>query len=239
MAPLALLLWLTPSQGGEIDMAGTFRLETATASGSAFRFAPGEVLTAAHVVEGVDRVRLVPLEDESDYLVGTVQWRDTEVDVAVLSVESDTDAPQRPLNLEPVTRGQTVYVVGAPIGIATVTSGEVLTATDADFLASAPVRSGNSGGPVLDKDGNAIGMIIERTADGSSGRALTVATLIEATENARLNPQPPPRSRSFFAAFPLQIFTLLALFLVAFAIAVIVTLRRRSHRPKPIVITLD
>jgi S1-C subfamily serine protease len=220
-------------------MAGAFRLETAKASGSAFRVAPDEVLTAAHVVEGVDRVRLVPLDGDGEYLVGTVRWRDDVVDVAVLTVDNDADAPQRPLSSAAPMPGQDVYVVGAPIGIAKITTGEVVRATELDFLASAPVESGNSGGPVLDHEGNAIGMIIERTADGSSGRAISAATLAKALAKARLNPQESTQSRSLLATLTPHLLTALAVLLMVGMIILIVMIRRRANRPKPIVITLD
>lgn len=220
-------------------MAGTFRVEVPSGNGSAFRVTADQVLTAAHVVDGVDRVQLVPLEPQGDYLVGTVRWRDSEMDIAVLEVTADKDAPQRPLSLVPAAPGQEVYVVGAPNGTGKITTGQVTRATEIDFLANALVESGNSGGPVLDSEGNTLGMIVQGTTDGSAGRALSSQTLARAIADARINPQPLTHPRGWLSTFAPHLLVLLALFVVAIVVIVTIIVRQRANRPKPIVITLD
>ncbi len=145
------------------------RVETRASLGSGIIVDPaGLVVTNAHVVEGAHRI-FVGLEDEETLpaeLVGT----DATADLAVLRIHAD-----RRLNAIDLTRGappmigETVIAIGNPFGLShTVTVG-VVSALDRSirtedrvyhrFLQTdASINPGNSGGPLLNLDGELVGI---------------------------------------------------------------------------------
>ena len=131
-------------------------------SGSGFYIAPGYVLTNRHVV-GTAKYVKIKLEDGKE-LVGEVVREDAPRDVALLRTEPTT-MPVLPLRLTDAVVGEDVYAIGSPLNqklSGTFTKG-VLSATRVNegvrFLQSdAAVNPGNSGGPLLDASGSALGM---------------------------------------------------------------------------------
>lgn len=127
----------------------------------------GYILTNAHVVKECDSAEVTGdgLETKAEILM-----KDTEHDVALLRVpESPAMAAVfRSSNL-PMHEGDEVVVVGHP-------HGEALTTRAAEFISdtgplgeqgwmrfSSSVLNGNSGGPLLDGNGQVIGMIVAKT----------------------------------------------------------------------------
>ena len=142
--------------------------------GSGFVVTPeGDVLTCAHVVG--------PLTNATVWINGTrfpcnVVVRDTNTDLALLHVDAD-HLPFRPIPFDADNRyamGQDVFTMGFPL--AAVLGSEprlnkgLISATvgindDPKFLqVSAAVQPGNSGGPLLNSRGEAIG-VIAKTLD--------------------------------------------------------------------------
>ena len=122
----------------------------------------GYILTDAHVVGDADSVRL----KWSDGLetVGHVVRRSKTRDVALIKADGRGRAPV-PIRREPVTVGETVYAVGAPLGDkyqGTVTRGVVSARRVVDgfsFIQSdVAVTHGSSGGPLLDDKGRLVGL---------------------------------------------------------------------------------
>ncbi|MEP9376542.1 serine protease [Aquabacter sp. CN5-332] len=128
----------------------------------------GHVLTNHHVVEGCRRLQIVrPL---SAPIPATLVADDATNDLALLQTAArPADVP--PLMLRPRV-GHKVYVFGYPLAGVLATSGNftdgLVTASaglgdDTRMLQiSAPVQPGNSGGPLLDQNGNVIGVIVSK-----------------------------------------------------------------------------
>lgn len=152
--------------------------------GSGFAFAPGRVLTNAHVVAGVKAVQVVT-EDGSS-VDGEVVYFDPNMDLAVI------DAPQltvRPLTFGSAERGDNVAVIGYPEnGGLEATPARVrdqLVAPGNDIYGDgavarevlslrADVRPGNSGGPVVNSDGEVVGVVFAASIDqDDTGYAMT------------------------------------------------------------------
>lgn len=127
----------------------------------------GYVVTNAHVVAEVDKVRVV-LADEREFdarVVGT----DTEADLAVLQIDGRNLPHVTFGRTDDLMIGETVIAIGNPFGFShTVTTG-VVSATGralpapersyVDFIQTdASINPGNSGGPLLNIDGELIGI---------------------------------------------------------------------------------
>lgn len=145
----------------------------------------GQILTAAHVVEGTNQVR-VRLSDGRT-VTGTVLGRDGVADIAVVQADI-SGIPPAPLALDKPPRvGQLAVAIGSPFGFQqTVTSGVVsavgrsLTVggqvIDGLIQTDAPINSGNSGGPLADRFGRVIGInvAIATRSGGSDGLGFSV-----------------------------------------------------------------
>ena len=163
----------TPSRG---SCPRSSRSRRATSSASGFVAAEkGLILTASHVVGRAQSVTL-KLSDGSE-IKGTVAAVDKTIDTAVVRAEREDLVPLQLGALADVKVGQTAIAIGSPFGFSqTVTTGIVsalgrTVPTDLGELhdliqTDASINSGNSGGPLTDREGKAIGI---NTAIASAG----------------------------------------------------------------------
>jgi serine protease Do len=126
----------------------------------------GYILTNNHVVAGADKitVRLV----DGQELKGTVKGTDQKTDLAVVQVEP-TNLPVATLgDSDKIEVGEWAIAIGSPFGLEkTVTVGVISakdrsglgTGTYEDFIQTdASINPGNSGGPLVNIDGEVIGI---------------------------------------------------------------------------------
>ena len=144
------------------------RDRTVRAQGSGFIISKdGYILTNNHVVAGADRVQ-VELENGRS-VDAKVVGPDPESDVAVLKIDVEDDLPPVSLgNSEDLQVGEWVLAIGNPMGLAhTVTAGIVSAtgrtglniATYENFIQTdAAINLGNSGGPLVNLSGEAVGI---------------------------------------------------------------------------------
>src|SRR5216683_4866247 len=130
----------------------------------------GYIVTNRHVVEKADRVRVRLLDDPPTVqhdakVIGT----DTETDLAVIKVEVDKPLPAAKLgNSESMQVGDWVLAIGSPFGLnATVTAGIVSykgrsivpgRQFQSFIQTDAAINPGNSGGPLVNMQGEVIGI---------------------------------------------------------------------------------
>jgi S1-C subfamily serine protease len=119
------------------------------------------IITAAHVINDCASPTdgsLVSLSAGTKALNAHVRAIDSANDVAILDTTAALPvlAPSGP----PVV-GEFLMAVGNALGIVNnnVTSGNVSQVHDTDFYDSAPISSGNSGGPVVDRAGKVVGIV--------------------------------------------------------------------------------
>ncbi len=142
---------------------------TIMASGTGFYIGPTTLVTAAHVVDGCRAVAMIdgtPLE---------IINSDSSLDLAVLSGATDAGYWLKLSALEVPKLGEQVTALGYPYYTSleqglTVTSGNVSALRGADgssnrVMITAPVQPGNSGGPLLNKKGAVIGVVVSRIDD--------------------------------------------------------------------------
>ena len=126
----------------------------------------GYVLTNNHVIEGADKVK-VKLNDGREF-TATVKGQDSRTDLAVLHIDSK-DLPVAILgDSDKLEVGEWAIAIGSPFGLEhTVTVGVISakgrsglgTGTYEDFLQTdASINPGNSGGPLINIDGEVIGI---------------------------------------------------------------------------------
>jgi len=126
----------------------------------------GYILTNAHVVKGSDAVQ-VALSDGTLFR-GVPVGIDTVTDIALIKIDTVFDLPVLPLgSSEALKPGEWVMAIGSPFGLdLTVTAGIVSgkgrslgTSPFDDFIQTdAPINPGNSGGPLINMQGEVIGI---------------------------------------------------------------------------------
>lgn len=163
------------------------RLEQGTGSGFILS-ADGRILTNAHVVDGTRTVK-VTLRDGRTF-DGQVIGVDSVTDVAVVKIESTDPLPTVRLgstaNLSP---GQWAIAIGNPLGLDNTVTAGIISAIGrtsnqvgipdkrVQFIQTdAAINPGNSGGPLLNDQGEVIGM---NTAIRANAQGLGFAIPIE------------------------------------------------------------
>ena len=126
----------------------------------------GYVLTNAHVISGMSRIA-VTLKDGEEYDAEVVGM-DEHTDIALLKIEADSPLPTATIgDSDGVKVGQWVAAIGSPYGLdQTVTAGIISALRRrlpsdryVPFIQTdAAVNPGNSGGPLMDLEGNVIGI---------------------------------------------------------------------------------
>ena len=144
--------------------------EAASRSGTGFVVADGKVMTNNHVV---DQCRRMVIRNASGTrLPARVDATDRRRDLALMTVSATAGPPLTFRDNPPVQRGENVVTYGFPLS-GLVSSGPTLTTGDVSALTglrdnplhiqiSAPVQQGNSGGPLLDAQGNVIGVVVSK-----------------------------------------------------------------------------
>ena len=162
VAALANELGVSPDSGNQ---AGTDR-----SSGTGFFVDyKGHIVTNNHVLEECQSIN-VAVKDE--LLPAAVVLKDNSNDLAVLQVDIVPEIIGVFRRGEAVRVGEQVYAVGFPLtdilsDQAKITAGMVNSRSGLDndtrmLQISAPVQPGNSGGPLLDRSGNIVGVVTSK-----------------------------------------------------------------------------
>ena len=144
----------------------------------------GYILSNSHVTGDKFSTCYVTIEDKDTY-TGSVVWADTSLDLSLTKINAKELISATQGNSKDIRVGETVYAIGNPVGFQfrrTVTSGIVsalnrtvkLQEKENDIYMSdliqtdATINPGNSGGPLINTDGEVIGInsVKITTADG-------------------------------------------------------------------------
>jgi serine protease Do len=154
-----------------------------------------EIITNQHVIDGAFKIT-VRQEGSTEEYPATVEFSDKYIDMAVIKIDSfehfleDNKPSYFDLSETPVYQVQDVYVIGHPWGLNySISKGIVskemmhLTANPGYFIQTdAHVYAGNSGGPLLNEDGEVVGMntfMVAKQAGGSYGEALAAPAILK------------------------------------------------------------
>ena len=156
-----------------------------TGSGSIYKSTSttSYIVTNNHVVEGAASGGTIEVElNNGDVVSGTIVGRDSEYDLAVVSINKG-NLPEIPKgNSTSISIGDAVVAFGSPLGLSgTVTSGIIsalnrpvttgstsITSYIDAIQTDAAINPGNSGGPLVDSQGRIIGVNSAIASLGSS-----------------------------------------------------------------------
>ena len=137
-------------------------IDAGDGTGSGSLISPdGLILTNAHVVEGSRTVDVV-LSDGRKFRGDVVAFGDNGLDLAVVKIQGQNNLPTIPFAGSPVQVGQRAFAIGNPFGRfqGTFTTG-IVSRIDKErglIQTDAAINPGNSGGPLLNSQGELIGV---------------------------------------------------------------------------------
>ncbi|MBE9565708.1 MAG: trypsin-like peptidase domain-containing protein [Proteobacteria bacterium] len=158
------------------------RVETVNSLGSGVIVSPeGFILTNAHVIAGADRMS-VTLSDDTTYPARFVA-ADPSHDLAIIKIEAGRSLPAAPLgNSDNVEVGSWAIAIGSPFGFSETVTVGVISAKGRvvsqqsghsvyrDLLQTdAAINQGNSGGPLVNIEGQVIGINQAIFSPGGTG----------------------------------------------------------------------
>ena len=155
----------------------------------------GYIITNQHVIDGAQSIT-VTLSDGTEY-PATVKGEDATTDLAVIQIEASGLTPAEFGDSDELVQGQTALVIGNPLGLTlagSATEGiisalgreiEIDGKTMTFIQTDASINPGNSGGPLVDGNGNVIGITsakIGSTYTEGLGFAIPINTAIPIVE---------------------------------------------------------
>ena len=132
--------------------------------GSGFFVQPNRIATNFHLIDGLTRGGARNVGQETTYPVEKISVKDEIHNLTILKVSAPGIEPLPIGDSESVAVGDQVYVIGNPLGVleGTFSGGIISAIREVDgvnlFQVTAPISEGNSGGPVLNAQGEVIGV---------------------------------------------------------------------------------
>jgi putative serine protease PepD len=180
----------------DTTQSGGFGDQQATAEGSGFEIdTNGDIVTNQHVVAGANSIT-VRFKDGST-AKATLVGSDPSTDLAVIKVNVDA-SKLHPLSFgdsSTVQVGQPVAAIGSPFGLPESLTSGIVSALDRTITApnnfsisgaiqtDAAINHGNSGGPLLNSDGQVIGVNSQIESDGGGNEGVGFAIPSNAVKN--------------------------------------------------------
>jgi len=195
---------------GERQESSGELLTAQNSSGSGIILSPdGYILTNAHVVKGAHSVKVqlnTATEAEArkggDFtlnrpIAGTLVGIDRDTDLAVVKIDRKNLPYLNFGNSDELKQGEIVLALGNPLGLENSVSMGVVSAVSRQIKpddpmvyiqTDAPINPGNSGGPLIDTDGNVVGLntFILTQSGGSEGIGFAIPSKIASLVYAQL-----------------------------------------------------
>ena len=158
-------------------LPGVVKIISPLGAGTGFIISPdGLVVTNRHVVGGAKSVTIELLSGKR--LRGRVTFTHRSLDLARVQIEARGHYTAIPVgDSESVRLGEEVIAIGYPLGRMlgdepTVSVGIVSAKRDNLLQTDAALNPGNSGGPLVNTDGEVVGVVVSRLEEDSQGRPI-------------------------------------------------------------------
>ena len=192
----------TPSDwAGVVEQTGdsVVRLDVASCDGrwmgSGFVVAPDLVMTAAHVVDGAVAMSL---QTSAGVVTGQVVDLDTTTDSALVRTNARLEVEPLPMAAADVGLGSSIAILGFPLEAYSLRVSQGLVSgldervdyggvtVEHAMVTDAAINGGNSGGPVVDRSGNVVGLVTGKRmwvtgGDPAAGAAEGIGYVIPVT----------------------------------------------------------
>ena len=171
-----------------------FRNDKYLSVGTAFAIAPDQFVTAAHVLTlGLDsQTKGFSLRDKNGnvYPIDNILKYSSRRDFIVFTIKGQITKQFIPINTSPKLN-EKVYAVGNALGQGVVIRDGLYTSDTPEerdgawkwIRFSAAASPGNSGGPLLDRDGKLIGIVQRKSENENLNFALPIAEVLNAKDN--------------------------------------------------------
>ena len=191
--------------GGMFGYGSKSSSQTATGTGTGVIISEdGYIVTNAHVIYDsengcglADTIKVI-LTDDTDYTAEVIGY-DTDYDLAVLKIKADGLTAAEFGNSDSLRLGESVIAIGNPLGFQlknTVTAG-IISGLDRQISINeqsmnliqtdAAINSGNSGGPLINKSGQVIGINSSKMSSSYSGASIdNIGFAIPSNEAAKI-----------------------------------------------------
>jgi len=153
----------------------------------------GEIATNYHVVEGASSAMAKFVNQEEKYSIENIVQSNTVYDIAIIQINTKTS----PISLgddEISSIGERIYAIGNPEGLEGTVSEGIISGfrkIDNNFRImqiTAPISPGSSGGPVINQNGQVIGIASASNIEGQNlNFAIPVTKLKEVISKPKIN----------------------------------------------------
>ena len=169
---IVLVLILLVSCSNPLDTSVIIYNEVGSGSGSLIE--SGVVLSVSHVVKEKNTIELMSGEQ---YDIKEILYRDEELDIIVFTIDCVTDHLEICYKFK---QGDEIFTYSNPLAIKGVTTKGIISKDDFEidnkfqFMFTAPISAGSSGGAVLNKKGEIIGIIVSQLDGQNNNLAIPV-----------------------------------------------------------------
>lgn len=170
------------ADAAQVILPSVVYIQTQSGVGSGVVYDQGHIMTAAHVVQGSEtvRVRFTDGTQVTGTVLGTAA---PDVDIAVIEVDRDDLTPASFVTEKPRV-GQMAVAVGSPWGLESTVTAGIVSAVDqtncsippgsdqfscaAMVQTDAAINPGNSGGPLVNREGRVLGINVSIFTDSGA-----------------------------------------------------------------------
>ena len=160
----------SPDKGGQGGQDGMGDMRERSLGSGVIVDPKGYIVTNNHVVEKADRIRVKLMDDPATVTYdATVVGVDKETDLAVIKIDAKKPLPAAKLgNSDAMEVGDWVLAVGSPFGLEETVTAGIVSAKGRNIVpgrqfesfiqTDAAINPGNSGGPLVNMNGEVIGI---------------------------------------------------------------------------------
>ena len=173
---------LTPEEIAQTALASTVLIVIRdnlgrSSLGSGFVIGDGQIATNAHVVEGASSGTVKLVGSETEHAIDSIPAIDRAHDLAIIEATGITASALSLGDSDTLQIAQSVYAAGNPQGLTGTFSQGIVSAirpegnslvADRIIQMTAPVSPGSSGGPLLNTDGEVVGVVFSQATRGQN-----------------------------------------------------------------------